>query len=154
MTQLKYGEADFEPTELGWTLASQDKIWAVFIFDLDSKPGDHGEIYKYERLYPIGLDEQGLFVWSYDPSDDMPVWTSRWEAEAYARELRVRLGIRTDPLDDVFVINWGDDARYEVTIIGRDNGHPARQTPKFKGSERAWSAMTEISKRREEEFGR
>ena len=108
-------------------------------------------MFKYERLFPIGPQPDGKFLWSYDPSDDMLAWTSRWAAEAYARELRVRLGIRTDPLDDVYVMNWGDDARWEARLIGRDNNYPVRQTPKFKGSERAWDAMQMIAQRRERE---
>lgn len=34
MTQLTYGQADLDTTEIGYTMASQDRIWVVFVFDL------------------------------------------------------------------------------------------------------------------------
>jgi hypothetical protein len=136
--------ANFDTTEMGYAIASQDRIWVVFIFDLWSD-GSWAD-YRYNRLYPTAQD-----AWAYDMSGDVLVWTSRAEAEQAAAELRVRLDYRYegDPENqpDVYVMNWGDDARYEASIIGRDGYARPRATPKFKGSEAAWAACVEMGAR-------
>lgn len=158
MTRMSYGEARdtiLDHTEIGYTIASQDRLWTVFIFDLW---GAEGDPYRYNRLYPLPSG-----AWSYEVGigSGEKVWfyTTRVEAEAAAEELREGLrksydhasasgeipGPPTPP--EVYVINWGDDARYEASIIGRDSGARTRTTPKFKGSERAWAAMVEMSRR-------
>lgn len=139
-----------ENTEIGYTLASQDRLWIVFTFDLWSE-GDHLSL-KYNRLYPRGLE--GAMAYDLDMSG-VQVWTTRAEAEHFAQQWRERLAESQSMMDDgiecpVYVMNLGDDARYEKTVIGADYGHP-RTTPKYKGSEAAWQAMTEMAQRWAEE---
>lgn len=145
--ELTYTEAlasIIETTEMGYTVASQDRLWTVFIFDLWSE-----DEMRYNRLYSLGLDNG----WSYEMWENELVWTSRWEAEEFAIRMRERLAddaahgaFDGGEVPEVYVINWGDDARYEAKIIGRGRV-TCRTTPKFKGSERAWVAMTEMSVR-------
>lgn len=154
--QMTYDEALdtlIDHTEIGYTIASQDKVWIVFTFDLDST-GKYAE-FKYNRLYPlINTDTDEQVGWSYElmmlgnPTRPIgvPVWTSRAEAEFYAQELRHRLlnDNPEGPVADIHVMNLGDDARYEAKIIGR-YGVTVRDTPKFTGSILAWRAMEEMS---------
>ena len=152
--ELTYNEAldtIIEHTEIGYTVASQDRLWVVFIFDLWSD-GEEWQ-FRYNRLYSRGLRNG----WAYDLTiNEVKVWTSRREAEAFAEQLRQRLeeeGQIKDPdpdfdgVPEVYVMNLGDDARYEALIIGRDNGRGTRGKPKFKGSQRAWDAQIEMSRK-------
>ena len=145
MAEITYNEAletIIEHTEIGYTIASQDRLWIVFIFDLWSE-----DQFRYNRLDPLGIGEG----WAYDLTiQGVKVWTSRREAEEYAERLRVHM--RDNLSDDetaptTYVMNLGDDARYEALIIGRDNGRPTRTTPRFKGSQEAWDAQIEMSKK-------
>lgn len=149
--QLTYAEAQNEilgHTELGWTMASQDRLWTVFIFDLWSEGKDIA--LRYNRLFCLDSDK---LAWSYDMYDDELMWTTRAEAEHYAMELRHRLLNRNPDGEqpDVYVMNWGDDSRYEAGVIGRDNGRAVRTQPKYKGSEAAWEAMIKMHRRWAEE---
>jgi hypothetical protein len=141
LMQMRYDEAldsIIEHTEIGYTIASQDRLWIVFIFDLWSE-----DEFRYNRLYSTGIGEP----WTYEllvGETSPPVWTSRREAEVFAEQLRQRLiaNSSTDSIPEVYVMNLGDDARYENLVIG---GHKqARTTPKFKGSKRAWGAQIEM----------
>jgi hypothetical protein len=144
--QMSYDEAlatIIDHTEVGYTIASQDRLWIVFVFDLWSE-----DQMRYNRLYSRGIGNG----WGYDLTiSDVQVWTTRAEAEAFAATLRSYIeefsGGLPDPTPEVYVMNLGDDARYEAQIIGRDNGRATRSTPKFKGSLAAWKAMTEMHKR-------
>lgn len=137
-----------ERTEIGYTIASQDRVWIVFTFDLWSE-GDHATL-KYNRLYPRGLE--GGMAYDLDMAG-VQVWTTRAEAEAFAERWRERLAEGDKMQDDglkssehVYVMNLGDDARFEANIIGR-YGVTVRTTPKFKGSEAAWQAMVDMHER-------
>lgn len=148
--QLTYAQAReliLEPTEMGYTLASQDRLWTVFIYDLWSE-----DAFRFNRLYSTGIDQ----AWSYEMWENELVWTTRLEAEAYAKRLREWFDVsrqeNENPAPEVYVINWGDDARHEATLIGRDGGGRPRKTPKFKGSEKAWNVMTEMHNRWVEEY--
>lgn len=138
---LTYNEAlnsIIEHTEIGYTLRSQDRLWVVFAFDLESE-----DEFRYNRVYTRGIGKG----WGYDLTiPGVLCWTSRWEAEAFARRLRNHL-TTPDGTPKVYVMNLGDSARYEAQIIGHDNGREVRSTPKFKGSEQAWDACVEMSKR-------
>ena len=153
--QMTYDEAlgaIIEHTEIGYTIRSQDKVWIVFTFDLDSE-GEHASL-RYNRLYPLINTETGEQQgWSYELMmlgnreypRGVPVWTTRAEAEAFAMTLRHRL-LRDNPDGEqapVYVMNLGDDARYEAKIIGRYSVTP-RTEPKFTGSILAWRAMEEM----------
>lgn len=161
--RMTYDEAlasIIEHTEIGYTVASQDKVWIVFTFDLDSE-GEHASL-RYNRLYPlVNSDGEMVGGWSYDLTvhsrdRQVPVFTTRVEAEHFAEEVRVSVAEWQmelvnkghEPKDvKVYVMNLGDDARYEASIIGRDNGARTRTTPKFTGSILAWQAMEEMTKR-------
>lgn len=151
--QLTYGEAlggIIEFTEIGYTIASQDRLWTVFIFDLWSPEDD---IYRYNRLFTTGINQP----WVYDVGDDVLFWTTRVEAEEFAERLRAVLKENHDnavasgdlppdsELSGVYVMNWGDDARYENLWCG--NHDRARRTPKFAGSIAAWVALYEMMSR-------
>lgn len=149
--QLTYNQAlssVIEYTEMGYTIASQDRLWTVFIFDTWSD-GDERSL-RYNRLYTQGIGKG----WCYDIDIKCLVWTSRHEAEAFAEKMREHLADQwakaekpiTEEVPEVFVMNWGDDARYEATLIGRYGSRP-RPIPKYKGSGRAWEAMIEMGKR-------
>lgn len=150
MTSMDYMTAldtIIERTEIGYTIASQDRLWLVFIHDLWSE-----DAFKFNRLYPMSNGN-----WSYDLDlSDVLVWTSRREAETYAVELRERLEAK--PLDtegekpQVYVMNLGDDARLEDARLGGYKG--ARKTPKFAGSREAWKACEEMQVRWREHFTR
>jgi hypothetical protein len=154
--RLTYDEAlasIIDHTEIGYTVASQDRLWIVFTFDLDSE-GEHASL-RYNRLYPL-VNTEGEMVggWSYDLTvhsrdRQVPVFTTRAEAEHFAMTLRHAALVRDNAagVPDIYVMNLGDDARYEASIIGRDNGARTRTTPKFKGSESAWAAMDEMTQR-------
>lgn len=137
-----------EHTEIGYTIASQDRLWIVFTFDLWSE--DEHISLRYNRLYPRGLD--GGMAYDLDMTGVM-VWTTRAEAEAFAAGWRERLAEADRAQDDkvkssehVYVMNLGDDARFEAGVIGR-YGVTVRTTPKFKGSESAWQAMVDMHER-------
>lgn len=153
MVQMTYNEAleqIIENTEIGYTLDSQDRLWLCFIFDLWSE-GERAP-FRYNRLYPIGDPLKGRTA--YDLTiDGVLVWTSRTEAETYADKWRKVIddAERYEPFTEhekpeVYVMNLGDDARYEATQIGRW-GTPCRPTPKYKGSVRAWEAISEMRSR-------
>jgi hypothetical protein len=153
LMQLTYDKAlatIIDHTEIGYTIASQDRLWVVLTFDLDST-----DQFKYNRMYSRGIGNG----WGYDLTiSDVQVWTTRREAEEFAKELRADLAdwVALHPdsgheAPEVYVMNLGDEARYEALIIGRDNGRGTRRTPKFKGSQRAWDAMTEMSRKWYEE---
>lgn len=135
MTEMTYDEARgavLEYTEMGYSVASQDKLWVCFIFDLTSEDEWYGN-----RLYPVHLK-----LWSYDMDGNCLVWTRRAEAEAF----RLKYNASRENVADapkMYVMNWGDDARFEACIIGRDTGAVTRRTPKFAGSREAWQAMVE-----------
>lgn len=135
--ELTYTEAQglLETTEIGYTIASQDRLWTVFIFDLWSS-----DEYRYNRLFTQGIGEP----WSYDPWDKELFWTTRREAEAFAERMREHLAAAGGDQPTVYVMNWGDDARWEAQLIGR-YGTPTRSTPKFAGSREAWDAMGEMT---------
>lgn len=131
---LTYNEAlatIIDYTEIGYTVASQDRLWIVFTFDTWST-----DEFRYNRIYTRGIGNG----WAYDLDIEALVWTSRREAEKYAEALRAR-----GQGENYYVMNLGDDARLESLFIGRDNRRRVRDTPKFKGSEEAWSAMIEMS---------
>lgn len=145
--QLTYNQAlssVIEYTEMGYTIASQDRLWTVFIFDTWSD-GDERSL-RYNRLFSRGIGKG----WCYDIDIDGLMWTSRHEAEAFAEKLREHLAQSWTEADgeapEVFVMNWGDDTRYEATLLGRYGARP-RSIPKYKGSGRAWEAMIEMGKR-------
>ena len=164
---ITYNEAVdtiIEHTEIGYTLASQDKVWIVFTFDLNAE-GDYAA-FRYNRLYPlVRLDNDEMGGWSYEllmlggeRERGVPVFLNRVQAERFADDLRAHIKHKAgqghtalhgqdgeEP--QVYVMNLGDDARYEKTIIGPDGGTHPRTTPKFKGSEAAWQAMTEMTQR-------
>jgi hypothetical protein len=124
-----------ETTEIGYTVASQDRLWTVFIFDVWSE-----DEYRHNRLFTQGIGEP----WSYEMWDKELVWTSRREAEVFADQMRAYLAAHNQTDEDpppVYVMNWGDDARYEARLIGRDSGATCRIEPKFVGSRAAWDAM-------------
>lgn len=155
--RLTYNEAlasIIEHTEMGYTIASQDRLWIVFTFDFDSD-GDYAD-FRYNRLYPMIVKDTGVTNgWAYDHDMDhegraVPLWTSRAEAEHFASDLRAhlaRIENGAEMADNVYVMNLGDDARFEAQIIGRDNGTTVRDHPKYKGSEAAWKAMAEMGLR-------
>lgn len=147
--QLTYAEARdtvLETTEMGYTVASQDKLWTVFTFDLDSE-----NEYRFNRLFFITPN-----CTSYEMFHDELMWTSREEAEEFARLMRINQmefyrewlleGNEPFALPDIYVINWGDDSRYEATILDLPYRR-TRKTPKYKGSIRAWSAMADMRRR-------
>lgn len=145
MTQLCYHQLDLNTTEMGYTIASQDRYWTAFIFDIwSSEDGEDADL-KGSRLFSQGLGEP----WSYEMWDSELLWTTRREAEAFAQQVREQWTERIGgEAGEVYVINWGDDARYEAWVLGgRDGGGRVRQTPKFKGSERAIEAMREAHRR-------
>lgn len=149
--QLTYDEAletIIEHTEIGYSIASQDRLWIVFIFDLWSTG-----MWRYNRLYPLndGAWSYELMSLGFAEQPRVLVWTTRQEAEAYAKGLRERLeekcAANKFETPEVFVMNLGDDARCESARIGRDDGRQVRSTPKFKGSQRAWDALIEMRER-------
>lgn len=158
MAELTYREAlnsVIEYTEMGYTVRSQDRLWIVFIFDLWSD-GDWAD-FRYNRLYPLQPDPASASAsglsWAYDlDMDGVRVWTSRWEAEAAAAELRERL-VRSGRSDEsepseAYVMNLGDDARWEALVLGgRPGGVTTRVQPKFKGSRAAWTALGDMGDR-------
>lgn len=150
MTSMDYMTAldtIIERTEIGYTIASQDRLWIVFTFDLESE-----NAFRYNRLYPAGYRR-----WAYDLDIyGVEVWTTRREAEKYAAELRELLA--AEPFSpegerpQVYVMNLGDDARYEDAHLG---GYKrARREPKFAGSREAWKACEEMQVRWREHFAR
>jgi hypothetical protein len=137
VTRLTYDEARaevLETTELGYTLASQDKLWTCFIFDTWSTDEMRGN-----RLYFRNGDR----VLSYDMWDDELVWTSRAEAETFQAEQQARYDNEAttgrEPVI-VYLINWGDDARWERSILEERVGITEG---KFAGSKAALEAMTD-----------
>jgi hypothetical protein len=144
MTQLTYDEAQglLDTTEMGYTVASQDRLWTVFTFDLWSE-----DEYRYNRLYSMGIGRP----WAYDADGGDLFWTTRREAEAFADALRVYLSEANKTPDEppeVYVMNWGDDARLEALFLGgRPGGVASRTTPKFAGSRAAWDAVIDMHRR-------
>lgn len=127
-----------EPTAIGYSIRSQDRLWVVFTFDTWSM-----DEFRYNRLYPL-IERDG---WAYDLDiPNVPVFLSRREAENYAESLTNHLARKSlrDDTPEVYVMNLGDSARYEAGWIGYDRRPWPRQKPKFKGSQRAWDAMTEM----------
>lgn len=144
--QLTYNEAPIEHTEMGYSIASQDRLWIVFMYDLSSE-----DEYRYSRLYPRTQESGG--GWSYElMMEGVLVWTTRTEAEAYAKHVRSELDdwfIAHPDIEEerfeVYVMNLGDDARWEDLALG---GYKrTRQSPKFKGSEVAWQALFDMHMR-------
>lgn len=138
--QTTYGQAEFEPTGISWTLASQDRYWAVFYYD-DSE--NQPEAYRHSRVFLGAVGDPD----SYDLIDPSPVFTRRSEAEAFAQ-------VRRDWLDSrgletqIFVINLGDDARWERAILGMASGHRDEKVfltrGRFRGSD---AALAELNRR-------
>lgn len=138
---LTYNEAldtIIENTEIGYTLDSQDRLWIVFIYDLWSE-----DEMRFNRLYPRDPALGG--GWGYDLTiDGVLVFASRKEAEAFAADLRE--GVAPQP---VYVVNLGDDARWERWALGQTPD----LTPRFKGSEAGLAAMTEMRDRWRSQHG-
>ena len=142
MITYRQAVAEFiETTELGYSIRSQDRLWLVFYYDLYAE----GTL-RYNRLYPYRSHASAT---SYDLYDDELVATSRREAEEFAAKwsesLRTLYESRGFSAPEVFVMNMGDDARFEDLILGCKKR--ARTTPKYKGSERAWQTQIEMSRR-------
>lgn len=142
LTYLEARDSIIEHTAIGYTIKSQDRLWMVFTFDLTSD-GEYAS-YRYNRLYPCG--EAFGSGWAYDM--DIPgvlVWTTRAEAERYAERLRQRIAKKNtgENRPEVYVMNMGDDARFEAAIFGRP-GTPTKASAKFAGSRRAWDALIEM----------
>ncbi len=137
MTYLGAQETILENTEMGYTLKSQDKLWMVFWFDTWSE-----DSLKYNRVFPVS-EEMG----SYEMWEDELCWTTRTEAETYAETLRIEFATKVTSPDsllteppEVYVINWGDDSRYESYCLGtRPN-----MGLKYKGSAAAVDAMQKM----------
>lgn len=134
--KLTYDEAVhtvLETTEMGYyTLASSDRLWTVFIYDTWSDDEWFGNrlFFQSERMT------------SYDMWALELVWTTRAEAEAFAAIVRADYADGETPslagkvAPEVYVINWGDDARYEREVL---EGKEFRA--RFKGSVAAVEAM-------------
>lgn len=151
-------DAIIENTEIGYTIASQDRLWIAFSYDLWSD-GQYAD-FRYNRLYPMtkGNDKPDEVVNTCYDRDmiheglTVPVFTTRREAETFAMNWRhqilnnheERKGTvwEREEIPPVDVINLGDDARYEAQIIGHDRG--TRDKPKFAGSVVAWQTMTQM----------
>lgn len=156
--QLTYNQAlgsIIENTEIGYTIASQDRLWICFTFDVWSE-----DEFKHNRIYPMVADKPGIVgSTAYDRDIEaggsaVPVWTTRAEAEDFAEQWRNQIDAwmaepyvgappsvpREKPV--VYVMNLGDDARFEANIIGR-YGVTVRDKPKFAGSRDAWHALAE-----------
>lgn len=142
MSQVTYAEAlatIIETTEMGYTIKSQDKLWTVFIFDTWST-GEYAEM-KYNRIYFCERPNTS----GYDIFDDTLFWTRRHEAEAFAEVKRIEYATEYPPGDriecpKVYVINWGDDTRFEHYVLSMRKNLDI----KFKGSEEAIKAMTDM----------
>lgn len=128
--QLTWTEAIgavLEPTELGYTLRSLDRLWTVFIFDEWSE-----DEFRFNRLFSTGLGQP----WSYEMWETELVWTTRIEAERFAQRLRDDFEGSEGTPPEVYVINIGDDRRHERSVI---EGVPLKCH--FRGSQRALTAM-------------
>ena len=136
MTQLTYNDAwneILEETELGYTLASQDKLWTCFVFDDWSDDEMRGN-----RLFFTNGDG----AMSYDVWDEELFWTSRAEAEEFQKLHQDRFDQRktdADPQVTVWLINWGDDSCWENGILTKREGITEG---KFAGSGPALVEMT------------
>lgn len=135
MAQLQYAEAlkmILEPTDLGYTQKSLDRLWTVFHFDIWSP-----DEWRGCRLY---YTSSGNTYTSYEMWRLELLWTSRAEAEAFARTVRERYDKvlpPAEPAPNVYVINLGDMRRQERGA-----------SPKFRGSDRAIAALAVPRKER------
>jgi hypothetical protein len=154
--QLTYTQAldqIIEHTEIGYSIRSQDRLWICFIYDLWSD-GEYAD-FRFNRLYPLVGDKPGVIAGTAYDRDmshkglNVPVWTDRQGAEHFAAGWRDHLHYlydsakgRTEEKPEVYVINLGDDARFEDQVLG---GYKrARSEPKFAGSRDAWDAMIQM----------
>lgn len=140
--RLTYDQARdqiLEPTYLGYTQKSKDRLWVVMCFDVWSDPqGD-----------PEGLDLYGNPIYaqendaSYDLWEEELVFTTRREAEEWAeqRNERTRARLREKGEDWVDVDIWmacnlGDLDRFDNAYLDRGE---LITSGKFRGSDRALS---------------
>lgn len=136
MTRMTYDQAIcevLEYTEIGYTQKSQDRLWTCFIVDSWSE-----DLLRGNRLY---FNARGM---SYDMWDIEWVWTSRAEAEAFRAETQEMFDAEAkrrgeEPIR-VYVINWGDDHRFEESIV---NGSRIERG-KFAGSTEAIAKLNEL----------
>lgn len=116
--RLTYNEAHWtilETTEMGYTLASQDRLWTVFIFDSWSE-----DEFRHNRLYFLG-DGIEHMAYDYDVRPGAAFFTTRREAEAFAADRRADFEAEVEDTAKrpiVYVINWGDDRRLEAWQMG------------------------------------
>ena len=121
MTQIRYDEADLdwgkEGDYLAPTLASQDRLWTVVMFE-DNAPPEWPE-YQHSMLFFL----EGFCSISYELEDDTLFWTSFHEARAAQRQLQVEMAewaeVRGVEPRTLYLLNWGDHAREENRALGR-----------------------------------
>lgn len=135
-------ETVLEDTYLGYTLASLDRLWSVFIFDTWSEDEWFGN-----RLWFINELNSAYDMW-----ENEQVWTTRAEAEAFAAAMRERFGNVEGAAEgvvvpDVYVINLGDDRRLERE---RMDGVPYKG--RHRGSDAAVAALREMGARAGEHY--
>lgn len=143
MTYREALDRILEYTTIGYTQKSQDKIWLLVAIDDDTTPG---------RSFPAGygnlvflLDERvhpGPTM-SYEIDDDVVVFTTKREAQAYL-----------DGMPEPYGLNWmtfnlGDYNRYEQYMISV----AWTLHTKFAGSKEVIERLTVVRKAEPEGFG-
>lgn len=104
MSQITYSEAEETILELtqdgyGYTQKSQDRLWTCFMYEREPSTS---------RLFFTTRPR----LLSYDLCGDVLFWTSAAEARAAQKRLA-----RQYPGEVVYVINWGDDSRWEKALL-------------------------------------
>lgn len=145
MAMIRYDEADLDWGKEGDyitpTLASQDGLWTVVLFE-DNAPPEWSE-YQHSMLF--FLENGGL---SYDLDGDTLFWTSLREARAAQRQLQAEMDERAEARGfespTLYLLNWGDHAREEDRILGRtgDRRAPRKASiPALTEWRRRWALM-------------
>jgi len=124
-----------EPTEIGWTQKSCDRIWHLVTVE-DGQEGDRiSKFYKGNWIY---LAERFT---SYDPMDETLCFSSRREAVQYLAAMPPKYRVHWH------TINLGDMLRQErAYFTGQSGLHGEGFTPKYRGSDAAFELKRAIAR--------
>lgn len=102
-------DAPLETTQLGYTLKSQDRLWAIVSVDDFTDPDDPSGLYGNWLWLTEQTDVTKGPVSCYDLWDDVLVWDRVHEARAYRDNL--------PEAERWHTLNIGDEARYERAFL-------------------------------------
>jgi hypothetical protein len=151
MTKMTYRDAQatiLEPTYIGYTQVSKDKIWLIVTVDDDADPER-----RFKSAYGNWLFLTEHDQLSYELDDDVLVFTRRREAQEHLDS--VRYAARSPMIRRIarqghfYTLNRGDESRREDFVLGdRESAEP-----RFAGSKDALARFDEICASEPDGFG-